>query len=299
VQVLKRLGRCPPRYVEPGHSLDVPGLPVGTVRVHVLGPPRGRDFLYRAHSRAGESYDHALLSAGAMAARFLDAASGGPRRSRDAEHYPFNDHYKRTNPRRGPAALRTLARRYGESASAWRTIDEDWLQQGEQLALFLDAYTNNSSLVLAIELVESGKVLLFVGDAQIGNWTSWDDVQWQRAGLTTADLLGRTVFYKVGHHASHNATLVQVFEKMNHPDLVALIPVHKRDANIARAGGWKMPATNLFTRLVEKTDHRVLQMDDDNPADCNPKKQPARAAWARAGVTPRITDVSIDLEFTG
>ena len=33
-------------------------------------------------------------------------------------------------------------------------------------------------------------------------------------GVTTDDLLARTVFYKVGHHASHNATLVETFEKI-------------------------------------------------------------------------------------
>ena len=33
--------------------------------------------------------------------------------------------------------------------------------------------TNNSSLVLAFELGKGGKVLLFTGDAQRGNWASW------------------------------------------------------------------------------------------------------------------------------
>lgn len=60
-----------------------------------------------------------------------------------------------------------------------------------------------------------------------------------------------------------------------------------------------MPATNLFKRLVEKTDHRVLQMDNDNPPDCTPARSPAKEAWARAGVTPRITDLSIDLDIIG
>ena len=36
-----------------------------------------------------------------------------------------------------------------------------------------DGLANNSSLVLAIELSPHGRVLLFAGDAQIGNWLSW------------------------------------------------------------------------------------------------------------------------------
>jgi hypothetical protein len=42
-----------------------------------------------------------------------------------------------------------------------------------RLALQLDSDTNNTSLVLAFELGKSGRVLLFPGDAQVGNWLSW------------------------------------------------------------------------------------------------------------------------------
>ena len=299
VQELQRLGRRRPEYLRPGSSLDVPGLPPGVARVHVLGPPRARALLRRTTPLASESYDHALASAGVMASRFLDAVVGDGRHNRDTEHYPFNEQYKRSSPSKGPRALRELVRRYRDADDAWRTIDDDWLQLGEQLALYLDSFTNNSSVALAIELVDSGKVLLFVGDAQTGNWRSWHDVEWTRQDVTTADLLARTVFYKVGHHASHNATHAPTFEAMTNPDLVALIPVHKGDANIARPNGWKMPATNLFERIVQKTDGRVLQMDDVNPPDCDPKKNPARAAWQRVGITPRVTELSIDLDFVG
>jgi hypothetical protein len=90
----------------------------------------------------------------------------------------------------------------------WRRIDAAWLGGAEQLALQLDSATNNTSLVLAIELAD-GDVLLFVGDAQVGSWLSWHELKW-RVGTRTVtgpDLLKRTIFYKVGHHGSHNATL--------------------------------------------------------------------------------------------
>ena len=83
------------------------------------------------------------------------------------------------------------------------------------LALQLDSLTNNTSLALAIERIADGRVLLFPADAQQGNWLSWHKLEWQRerrrrggrpATVTAADLLDRTVFYKVGHHGSHNAT---------------------------------------------------------------------------------------------
>ena len=299
VKILKDLGSSKPLYLQPGRSIDLPGLAAGTVRVHVLGPPRDTGLLYRKDPRTGESYDHALASAGVMATKFLDAAMrhDGPE-SRDDEHYPFNQQYKNADPAAGSASLQAIAERYRKPDDAWRTVDDDWMQQGETLALFLDTFTNNSSLVLAIELVNSGKVLLFVADAQTGNWLSWKDIAWQQQGVTTEDLLARTVFYKVGHHASHNATLVELFEKVTHPDLVAFVPVHKKDPNIDKpTGGWKMPATNLFRRLVEKTDHRVLQMDGVNPPECDPTADPAKAAWARAGLEPRITELAIELDI--
>jgi hypothetical protein len=153
--------------------------------------------------------------------------------------------------------------------------------------------------VLAIELVESGKVLLFAADAQTGNWLSWKDVKWEDKDVRTDDLLARTVFYKVGHHASHNATLVETFEKLGHPELVALIPVHKKDPNITKENGWKMPARNLFRKLIEKADHRVLQMDDVNPPSCNPLTNPAKAAWKKAGVKPKVSDSAVEIEIAG
>ena len=300
VKTLKAIGTKKPEYLEPGRSLDMPGVPPGSVRVHVLGPPRKDEDLYRKDPRKGESYDHALASANLLASRFLDAsraAGSSKKASRDEEDYPFNQRYKRTTAGSRSPALKALLKRYNVRADGWRTLDDDWLQQAEALALFLDTFTNNSSLVLAIELVASGKVLLFAADAQTGNWSSWANVKWDDPGVSTDDLLARTVLYKVGHHASHNATLVAAFEKVGTPELVALIPVHKKDPNIAKANGWKMPAKNLFKRLTEKTSGRVLQMDCVNPPECDPAVNPAKAAWKKVGIQPRITDIAVELDI--
>lgn len=91
----------------------------------------------------------------------------------------------------------------------FRRIDNDWLLSVEQLALAMNNDTNNASLVLAFELGKGGKVLLFAGDAQRGNWASWADHPFKDGNdkVDVRELLGRTVFYKAGHHGSHNATL--------------------------------------------------------------------------------------------
>lgn len=296
VKILKAIGKNAPLYLNPGQTLEMPGLPPGTVRVHVLGPPRG-DLLKRTDPRAGESYDSSLAAANVQATKFLDAI--GVRSglvSREEQQYPFSEQTKK-HADHPSAALRTLMRRY--RADSWRKVDNDWLNPAGSLALYLDSLTNNSSLALAIELVESGKVLLFAADAQIGNWLSWETITWQDPSVNAEALLARTVFYKVGHHASHNATLVAAFEKMIRPDLIALIPVNKQDPNITKPNGWKMPATNLFKRLDEKTQHRVLQMDGDDPPDCNPARNPAKDSWRSIGVKPETTPLEIKVTIAG
>jgi ABC-type Fe3+-citrate transport system substrate-binding protein len=73
------------------------------------------------------------------------------------------------------------------------------------------------------------------------------------------DLLKRTVFYKVGHHGSHNATLrAQGLEQMEHPDLVAMIPVHRKTAEDQK---WKFPYPPLWKALKERARGRVLLAD--------------------------------------
>src|SRR6185503_10442452 len=151
----------------------------------------------------------------------------------------------------------------------WRRIDGDWLGVSANLGIQLDKRTNNSSLVLAFEFADTGHVLLFVGDAQAGNWLSWKDVSWKTGKwedktkpVTAHDLLARTVFYKVGHHGSHNATLKQKgLELMVHPDLSAFVPTNKKDAD---AVGWhEMPFEELLEALNKSASKRVVKADDE------------------------------------
>jgi hypothetical protein len=142
----------------------------------------------------------------------------------------------------------------------WRRIDSDWLGAGVDLALQLDARTNNTSLVLAIEIVATKKVLIFAADAQVGNWQSWAGVDFVADGTKGADLLKRTVFYKVGHHGSRNATLSENgLELMDSPELTAFIPT---DEVMAKKVGWSdIPAVKLLERLKQKTGGRLIQSD--------------------------------------
>ena len=150
---------------------------------------------------------------------------------------------------------------YENPSSKWRNIDQDWLRSAEILALKLDSVRNNTSLVLAIELVDSGKVLLFPGDAQAGNWRSWSGVEYEenKKKVKAEELLEKTVFYKVGHHGSHNATMNKNgLDLMKNNELAAMIPV---DQHVADKVGWEMPFAPLLEALLEKTNGKVAIAD--------------------------------------
>ena len=157
-----------------------------------------------------------------------------------------------------------LEETYFDSDADWRRIDADWLSAAADLALNLDSDTNNTSLVLAFEWKD--RVLLFVGDAQVGNWLSWRDQTYraERGRSVPVDhLLARTVLYKVGHHGSHNATLKRDprtatsdspfggpygLELMR--DIIALIPVDRAAAEKDMPSPWEMPHQPLYERLL-------------------------------------------------
>jgi beta-lactamase superfamily II metal-dependent hydrolase len=298
IEILKNIGANPAEYLSPGDLKRLSGIPENAIRIHVLGPPKDEDLLYRKDPKKGESYDHKLKAMHAMAGHFLLALNNRSKgNNKEEEQFPFNRDYKRFADKPGnfSPAMEAIVKTYSRTDNDWRNIDNDWLEQAARLALYMDSYTNNSSLVLAIELVKTGKVLLFAADAQIGNWVSWGDVKFKDKNTSTDSLLERTVLYKAGHHGSHNSTLKNGLEKMTSDQLVVMIPVDKSDSNIVKENGWKMPAANLFKRLKEKTNLRVLRMDDGYADGCDPKKNAtAKASWDELPHQPKIHKLYVE-----
>ena len=239
------------------------------VRAFVLGPPRDERFLRRSDPRGGEVYEHDFQadSLAPVLHGLADALrSDGPDSSAPfapIEGVPLVD--AATHDGTGPFFTRHYGMADGPDAGpAWRRIDDDWLGATEALALQLDDDVNNTSLALAFELPD-GRVLLFPGDAQVGNWLSWHTLTWDDGDhtVTARDILGRAALYKVGHHASHNATLRdQGLELMTRPDLVALVPVNEEQAQKKE---WAMPFPPLYSRLLERCAGRVLRADTKVP----------------------------------
>ena len=321
---------CPParvRYFSPGDVFPLPG--TGS-HGYVLGPPlpgqltpgKKRYVELLADGTEGVMYsygplglkvdagkasgdaafalsdDHSLpaLASGLLAAGSFD-------RSGDDGYSPFasavrldwdsamasdffRDHYGEAEDR-------------GENGN-WRRVDDDWLGGAARLALRAGSYTNNVSLVLAFDLPGSDKILLFPGDAQVGNWLSWHEIRsWNyRDGSVPAkppaasdqqtlmeNLLGRVAFYKVGHHASHNATIQdRGLELMTRKDLVAFIPVSVPVAQDLM-GYCPMPFYPVVRALQRKTEGRVF-LANGLAVEPLPKGATQESLLAAAGIRP-------------
>ena len=275
-----------PRYFEPGgEPITIPDLP--DLHIYVLGPPRDETLLglteqvsdmYGVGSPIGWPVALALENAvllqtegspagedwwapfdvnvGAPLSRIVAAiADGSELEELDRRLVNFvNEHYA------GPAKAAPGSR--VSTDQSWRRIDMDWVGVSADLALQLDDRTNNTSLALAFEFKASGKVMLFAADAQIGNWRSWQPLTWSvgERKVSSRDLLTRTVFYKVGHHGSHNATAKSGLELMTSSELSAFIPTNEVDAKKVKWG--QMPFPGIVDRLKELCSGRVIRADD-------------------------------------
>jgi hypothetical protein len=244
----------PPRYCRPDDPpVDLPD--VGA-RLYILGPPRDEKMIKKTlpSKRAPETYG---LAADGPFMRNMDPVLGT-----DVPEVPFGA--LAAIPLRVAQEMPFFRERYFAD-EAWRRVDTVWLDGSTELALQLDSATNNTSLVLAIEL-ENGDVLLFAADAQVGNWLSWQDVKWQVAGrdVTGPDLLRRTILYKVGHHGSHNATLRDKGLELMDGLRLAMIPVVEAMAKKKHWG--RMPLGDLVAALEKKAKGVVIRSDVDLPA---------------------------------
>ena len=164
------------------------------LRVHVLGPSRTEAVIRDMDPPSGQSY-----------LRFNQAPET-ERSSRVPTQYrtrgPFQRNLSMACPdyEAEPEFGAPLADDIKAAASAMMRDDD------LATAVSLEKAVNGTSLMLMFEY--RGAFLLFPGDAQ---WGTWDAAM---SDPRTRDLLGRTTFYKVGHHGSHNATPVEFVEEV-------------------------------------------------------------------------------------
>lgn len=275
-------------YLSPG---DVRQVPKTGVRAYVFGPPRDLDLLRDEDPQGSEAFPddtaRQFTFAAAAGANGDTPADGATDASPQAS--PFGSRFRVKIDEALTGGNEFFTDHYGKDDQGqldeddvpaldnapWRRIDTDWLYSAETLALALNKGINNTSLVLAFELPQTKKVLFFVGDAQRGNWISWNDVSWTNGDktVTPRDLLARTVLYKVGHHGSHNATLdgTAADEYANLSWMGTEDKDNEFTAMITAVNAWAMkqtppwvhPLPSIKKALVKKAQGRVFQTDTD------------------------------------
>lgn len=262
---LRSWSKGEPKYLSPG-MIDV--LP-GNLKTYVLAPPKDTKLLLKALPSSGDKET------------YLGANPDNEELNEAQAQSPFTPRYRWRSVKQINKANRTgssekwVRDRYFGTADGEldRRIDDRYDLEFNRLAIRMDSNTNNSSLVLAIELPD-GSTMIFAADAQVGNWLSWKDVSFKEKDangeerLTKGhDLVGRARLYKVGHHGSHNATLKKDgLELMVRDDLVALISTDAKFA-LQQGKGWLMPNPNVSKALDKHAPGRVVRGDMVTKAD--------------------------------
>ncbi len=284
--IKQRAGGSNVLYLKPGQLVRW-GID-GVFSAHVLGPPRDDKLLRKLDPTRGDSEVYLTKEIGAVyLTRGEDVETivglanlrGEVSVERGFEDQPFTRPHWRQYPlkrgasRKAKKELRSdpVVSLYQSRGTFDRNIDDEWMGSAETLALKIDGDVNNTSLALALQ-VSSDQMLLFPGDAQVGNWLSWGNQEYptdDRDGkdkLTIDRIFAQTIFYKVGHHASHNATLRERgLELMTNPKLAAMVPVVEETAReqVTKSAprGWSMPYGKLYARLAEITKGRIVRGD--------------------------------------
>jgi beta-lactamase superfamily II metal-dependent hydrolase len=138
----------------------------------------------------------------------------------------------------------------------------------------LDGTLNNQSLVVLFTC--NGKKLLFVGDAQWGNWAYWlygKAVTGSDPGISdrAKEILGAIDFYKVGHHGSTNATPIPVVDALNQQ--CAAMCSTATGAYGSEAKKTEVPRTALMEALEKRTGERLVRSDWVSAGENKPDDQ--------------------------
>jgi beta-lactamase superfamily II metal-dependent hydrolase len=180
------------RYLQAGVALERPAEIEG-LTARIFGPPREEKFLIKMDPPRRERF----LRLGAFGQAATEAAS-----------VPFDKQW--WVPGATPPLPDWALLQGPEKDALERMLDD-----AEALAFFLDRAMNNTSIVALLSY--RGHNLLFPGDAQYGNWSSWID------GPEAADILEQVSFYKVSHHGSFNATPRSVLERLPEGRFAAMV----------------------------------------------------------------------------
>ena len=248
----------PVYYYQGGNIPKLPDELQGAITAEILGPsPKDSDGEFAASDNKTEQYLAALGDLGIPDAGWTEPfdrkqwaakSSDYPKQTFDEfETTPLDHPSNRKD--RGVSTLERML----------LTMQPDALAAAADK---LDGTLNNQSLVVLFTC--SGKKLLFVGDAQWGNWAYWlygKAVTGSDPGISdrAKEILGSIDFYKVGHHGSTNATPIPVVGALN--QTCACMCSTATGAYGSPTKKTEVPRMALMDALEERTGKRLVRSD--------------------------------------
>ena len=206
------LGVKPEYYARGDKAKLPPALAATGLTAEILGPPPAEaadTFMKLTDLRKGVG-------------QYLGASATG---GASGKFEPFNRAWRTDASAYPPSAFREMLPRGKDLPPAIGNKQVEAAVNASQPELLLtavktmDAFLNNQSLVVLFTF--KGKKMLFVGDAQAGNWEYWmyggTPEKAPSIDKITAEgksILGDLDFYKVGHHGSTNATPITAVDTM-------------------------------------------------------------------------------------
>jgi hypothetical protein len=229
------------RWFAAGQSLkDAAGIP--GLSVDVLGPSKDPKFLGKMNPPQQQRYVVGMNRSREVYANVL---------------VPFTKRWRMTRSKYGKLALIL-------SPKEERFLRESTQGDPEALALVMDKVLNNTSLVLQLKF--GGHQLLFPGDAQWGDWLSWEDRQ--------GEVLKGVEFYKVSHHGSFNATPKDALELMPGGKFAAMVST--QNVPQEKAPFPTVPQEKLMSAIARKTANKVVRSDWISVQGIKTAKNPGR-----------------------
>jgi beta-lactamase superfamily II metal-dependent hydrolase len=252
-----------PEYYKKGDKATLPKDLANTgLTAEILGPPPADALTFMKLTDLKKGVGQYLGA---------DAGTDGPGNN-NKKFDPFGDLWHATANDYPPSAFREFAPRKQGALSDYSVrhpADLEAAIHAAQPSMLLtavkamDSFLNNQSLVVLFTF--NGKKLLFVGDAQAGNWEYWmyggtpqkapsiDDI-----AVEGKTILGHLDFYKVGHHGSTNATPITAVDTMA-GDFVSMCSTQENTFG-SRKNASEVPRDPLLAALGKKS--ALVRSDD-------------------------------------
>jgi len=242
-------------YYQGGDEPHLPSSLKGAITAELLGPAPIDSDEFSASDNKTEQYLAAAAEKGLPPARtLLPFEKEWPAKAADYDQAAFSA--------------------YGSPGSPGSPADFEKVLQSAQpdvllaMADAIDGTLNNQSLVILFTC--NGKKLLFVGDAQWGNWSYWlygKKVSGKDPGIEqkAKDILESIDFYKVGHHGSTNANPIPAIAALNQK-CVSMCSTESSDPDGKRPYGkidkhTEVPRIKLMEEMEKHTGNRLVRSD--------------------------------------